>query len=281
MFDLDEINLMPSKVPDKPETKGQDAIARAKAIECGAKWKCTRVKAWVDLDGCVKRYAAAKGDTSDDYQPCLECSSIVLHLRNMGKGLPGPMSMQSPAATAPKFEPKPLPEPKPKEPTMARPAKKGTPDPIQQEAKAEPKLEIVIKPAPEVKEKSRTLTNPFAGWAQYSPNAALRGRLDVFASFSASGVLSLSVAAQEQINLQLYSSVDVLHADGKLGLRLHPGKKGALAIVAKTKNRSSATVSGRGFLRQFKLESLCGKRFTLREIAPGFVEIDLKSEVAA
>lgn len=250
-----------------------DANARAKAIQLGAKWKCTRVKAWVDLDECVRRYAAARADTSGDYQPCLECSSIVLHLRNLGKGLPGPMSMQSPAATTPKFEPKPLPEPKPKEPTMARPAKKGMPDPIQQEAKTEPKLEIV--------EKKATQQNPFAGWDQYSPNAALRGRLDVFASFSASGVLSLSVAAQEQINLQLYSSVDVLHADGKLGLRLHPGKKGALAIVAKTKNRSSATVSGRGFLRQFKLESLCGKRFTVREIAPGFVEIDLKSEVAA
>lgn len=276
MFDLDEINLMPSNVPDKPETKGQDAHARAKAIECGAKWKCTRVKAWVDLDDCVKRYAAARADKTGDYQPCLECSSIVMHLRNIGKGLPGPMSMQSPAATAPKFEPKPLPEPK-QEPIMSKPAKKGTPDPIQQEAKAEPKLEIVTKS----EKGSSPASNPFAGWDQYSPNAALRGRLDVFASFSASGVLSLSVAAQEQINLQLYSSVDVLHADGKLGLRLHPGKKGALAIVAKTKNRSSATVSGRGFLRQFKLESLCGKRFTVREIAPGFVEIDLKSEVAA
>lgn len=280
MFDLEEINLMPTNIPDRPQTKGQDAHARAKAIECGAKWKCSRVKAWVDLDDCVARHAKARDDKSGDYQPCLECSSIVLHLRNMGKGMPGPMSMQSPPASAPKFEPKPLPQPK-KETTMSRPAKKGTPDQIQQEAKTEPKLEIVSKPAPEVKEKAGTLTNPFAGWDQYSPGSALRGRLDVFASFSASGVLSLSVAAQEQIKLHLYSSVDVLHANGKIGLRLHPGKKGALGIVAKTKNRSSATVSGRGFLRQFKLEGLCGKRFAVREIAPGFVEIDLKSEVAA
>ena len=94
-------------------------------------------------------------------------------------------------------------------------------------------------------------------------------------------MMIFSLHAQEQIKLQLYSSVDVLHADGKLGLRLHPGKKGALAIVAKTKSRSSATISGRGFLRKFKLESLCGKRFAVRQIAPGFVEIDLKSEVAA
>jgi hypothetical protein len=35
------------------------------------------------------------------------------------------------------------------------------------------------------------------------------------------------------------------------------------------------------FLRQFKLEGVCGKRFAIREIAPGFVEIDLTSEVAA
>lgn len=166
---------------------------------------------------------------------------------------------------------------------MAKPAKKGTPDPIIEEVKAaaEPKLEIVTKPAPEVKEKAATFTNPFSGWDQYSPGAALRGKLDVFASFTSAGILSLSVAAQEQIRLQLYSSVDVLHADGKLGLRLHPGKKGALAIVAKTKNRSSATVSARGFLRQFKLEGLCGKRFAVREIAPGFIEIDLTREVAA
>ena len=164
---------------------------------------------------------------------------------------------------------------------MVRPAKKGTPDPIIEEVKAvtEPKLEIATKPAQEAKEKAAA--NPFSGWDQYSPGSALRGKLDVFASFTSAGILSLSVAAQEQIKLQLYSSVDVLRAKGKIGLRLHPGKKGALAIVAKTKNRSSATVSARGFLRQFKLEGVCGKRFAIREIAPGFVEIDLTSEVTA
>lgn len=264
MFD-EEINLDPSGPTSKAtQSATGNATSTAKALLRNQKFYCSRIKAEVSPLNCKGKYhyAKAQGITAS---PCLECAKVLAMLR------------KEPQTTYP--EPQPTIDPK--EPTMARPAKKGTPDPIQQEAKAETKLEIVTKPAPEVKEKPATLTNPFAGWTQYSPNAALRGRLDVFASFSASGVLSLSVAAQEQVNLQLYSSVDVLHADGKLGLRLHPGKKGALAIVAKTKNRSSATVSGRGFLRQFKLESLCGKRFTVREIAPGFVEIDLKSEVAA
>lgn len=263
---LEEINLGPC--PNTPTSKSiqtpdNNAATTAKALVKNQKFYCSRIKAEVSPLNCKGKYAYAKAQ-GIAASPCLECAKVAYMLRQSG---PSP-------------EPQPTIDPK-EIAAMVRPAKKGTPDPIAEEVKAavEPKLEIVTKPAHEAKEKAAA--NPFAGWEQYSPNAALRGRLDVFASFSASGVLSLSVAAQEQINLQLYSSVDVLHADGKLGLRLHPGKKGALAIVAKTKNRSSATVSGRGFLRQFKLESLCGKRFTVREIAPGFVEIDLKSEVAA
>lgn len=265
MFD-DEINLDPSGPTSKAtQSATGNATSTAKALLKNQKFYCARIKAEVSPLNCKGKYTYAKAQKIHG-SPCLECAKVLAMLRKEPfSACPEPQQPIDPKELA----------------AMARPAKKGTPDPIQQEAKTEPKLEIVTKPAPQVKEKAATLTNPFAGWAQYSPNAALRGRLDVFASFSASGVLSLSVAAQEQINLQLYSSVDVLHADGKLGLRLHPGKKGALAIVAKTKNRSSATVSARGFLRQFKLEGVCGKRFTVREIAPGFVEIDLTSEVAA
>jgi len=265
MFDLDEINLMPSKVPPK---KGQDgdAHARAKAIELGAKWKCSRVKKWVDLDVCVQLYAEAKD--KGEYAPCLECASLTLHLREMGRSV----TVNTKGPEQAPVEPKKIIIVQ--EDAMARPAKKGTPDPIIVEAKEEPhRLEIVAKP--------EAGANPFAGWVQYAPADALRGKLDVFASFSSAGILSLSVAAQEQIKLQLYSSVDVLHKNGKLGLRLHAGKSGALAIVAKTKSRSSATVSARGFMRQFKLEHLAGKRFQLREIQPGFVEIDLGKEVRA
>jgi hypothetical protein len=271
---LEEINLNPSGPTSKATlSPGKNAEVVAKAVASGTNWRCSRVKSWVNLDECTLRYAEARyaeaRGAGSCYSPCLECSTIAVHLRAMGQRTPVYITEENPQPTIQE------------ETTMTKPAKKGTPDPIIEEVKAaaEPKLEIVAKPAPEVKEKAAA--NPFAGWDQYSPGSALRGKLDVFASFTAAGILSLSVAAQEQIKLQLYSSVDVLHANGKIGLRLHPDKKGALSIVAKTKSRSSATVSARGFLRQFKLEGVCGKRFAVREIAPGFVEIDLRREVAA
>ena len=263
---LEEINLGP--YPGAPTSKAiqspdNNAATTAKALVKNQKFYCSRIKAEVSPLNCKGKYnyAKAQGITAS---PCLECAKVLFMLRQSGQ-CPEPQPTIDPKEIA----------------AMVRPAKKGTPDPIIEEVKAavEPRLEIVTKPAQEAKEK--VASNPFVGWEQYSPGAALRGKLDVFASFTSAGILSLSVAAQEQIKLQLYSSVDVLHAKGKIGLRLHPGKKGALSIVAKTKSRSSATVSARGFLRQFKLEGVCGKRFAVREIAPGFVEIDLKSEVAA
>ena len=263
---LEEISIGP--YPTTPTSKAiqspdNNAATTAKALVKNQKFYCSRIKAEVSPLNCKSKYTYAKAQKITA-SPCLECAKVLCMLRKSG---PCP-------------EPQPTIDPK-EIAAMVRPAKKGTPDPIIEEVKAvvEPKLEIVTKPAQEVKEKAAA--NPFSGWDQYSPGSALRGKLDVFASFTSAGILSLSVAAQEQIKLQLYSSVDVLHAKGKIGLRLHPGKKGALAIVAKTKNRSSATVSARGFLRQFKLDGVCGKRFAIREIAPGFVEIDLTSEVAA
>ena len=262
---LEEINLGAAPTSKAIQSPDNNAATTAKALVKNQKFYCSRIKAEVSPLNCKGKYhyAKAQGITAS---PCLECAKVLFMLRQSG---PSP-------------EPQPTIDPK-EIAAMVRPAKKGTPDQIAQEVKAavEPKLEIVTKPAQVVKEKAASLTNPFAGWDQYSPGSALRGKLDVFASFTSAGILSLSVAAQELIKLQLYSSVDILHSGNKIGLRLHPGKKGALAIVAKTKNRSSATVSARGFLRQFKLEGVCGKRFAIREIAPGFVEIDLTREVAA
>lgn len=260
---MEEINLGAAPTSKAIQTPASNAATTAKALVKNQRFYCSRIKAEVSALNCKSKYTYAKAQKITA-SPCLECAKVLFMLRKSG---PCP-------------EPQPIIDPK-EIAAMAKPAKKGTPNPIVEEVKAaaEPKLEIVTKPAPEVKEKAAP--NPFAGWDQYAPGAALRGKLDVFASFTSAGILSLSVAAQEQIKLQLYSSVDVLHANGKIGLRLHPGKKGALAIVAKTKSRSSATVSARGFLRQFKLEGVCGKRFAIREIAPGFVEIDLGREVAA
>lgn len=291
MFDLEEINLMPTNIPDRPQTKGQDAHARAKAIECGAKWKCSRVKAWVDLDDCVARYAKARDDKSGDYQPCLECSSIVLHLRNMGKGLPGPMSMQPPPASAPKFEPKPLPQPK-KETIMSRPAKKGTPDPIQQEAKTEPKLEIVVtqqrETKPVVSQSKADLSdkNPFAGdgWTKYDPMASRRAVALEFAAISRTSI-SFSAGVTERLKLKEFPTMTLYHgADGKrIGVELRKDSSGVLKCTVESKGRAGVKVAAQGLIKALEMDptQFKGKRFAVREIAPGFVEIDLKSEVAA
>lgn len=274
MFDLDEINLMPSRIPDKPETKGQDAIARAKAIQMNAKWKCSRVKAWVNLDDCVARYAVAKGAIGDDYQPCLECSSIVMHLRNMGKGLPGPISMQTPADGAPKFEPKPLPQPK-KETPMAKPAKKETP----QEVKPEPKLEIVINPVPKVKEKAASFTNPFEGWKRYDPKARYIEQSDDFATLTGS-VMQFSSKTTQENGLREYTSVDLHYRDGRIGCVFRRDAEGVLKVRPDGNGR--VVFSAQGFARAHKIpRELFSKRAAVIIHAPGVIEVNLKSEVAA
>lgn len=263
MFDLDEINLMPNRIPDKPETKGQDAVARAKAIQLGAKWKCARVKALVDLDGCVARYARAKGATGDDYQPCLECSSIVMHLRNMGHGLPGPISMQTPAAGAPRFEPKPLPEIKPqKEPIMAtKPAKKEAP----QEVKPEPKLELV--------------KNPFEGWKRYDPKARYIEQSDDFATLTGS-VMQFSSKTTQENGLREYQSVDLHYSDGRIGCVFHRDAEGVLKVRPDGNGR--VVFSAQGFARAHNIpKELFSRRSAVIIHGPGVIEVNLKSEVAA
>lgn len=250
MFDLDEINLMPSRIPDKPETKGQDAIARAKAIQLGAKWKCARVKAWVDLDDCVARYAKAKGATGDDYQPCLECSSIVMHLRNMGKGLPGPISMQAPAAGAPRFEPKPLPQPK-QEPPMANAAKKS--------------LELV--------------TNPFAGWTKYDPKVRYVEQSEDFATLTGS-VLQFSSKTTQENGLREYKSVDLHYLDGRIGCVFRKDSDGVLKVRPDGTGR--IVFSAQGFANAHKIpKEFFSRRSAVIIHGAGVIEIDLKSEVAA
>ena len=285
MFDLEEINLMPDRVPDKKATPGADAIARAKAIQCGAKWKCTRVKAWVSIDDCVGRYALAREDKSGDYQPCLECSSIVLHLRNMGKGLPSPISMQTPPMSAPRFEPKPL--PKPKETTMARPAKKGTPDPIVVETKEEPhRLEIVAAQQCETKpvapQKKETVShNPFEGWTKFNPRDHAKPG-DVYARIGKTS-MSFSAAASAELSLILYDSVDVYHADGKLGLHFRMGKAGTFVLTKEPRSKAVRKLSCSSLVKSLKLDNLgaIDRRLALKRLAPGMIEIDLKSEAAA
>lgn len=111
---------------------GEDAAARARAIAIGSNWWCSRVKAWVNLDECVGRYAEARGAGSC-YSPCLECATIACHLRALGQ--------RTPVVYVPEEQPVT------QEETMTKPAKKEAP--VQQEAK----LEIVAKP--------KAAANPF------------------------------------------------------------------------------------------------------------------------
>lgn len=262
----EEINLNPSGPTSKAtQSPSGNATSTAKALLRNQKFYCSRIKAEVSPLNCKGKYhyAKAQGVTAS---PCLECAKVLAMLR------------KEPVATYP--EPQPTIDPK-ELATMSRPAKKGTPDQIQQEAKTEPKLEIVSKPAPEVKEKAGTLTNPFAGWDAYDKTGVLRGKLDMFVSFTKDGLMTVSVGAQEAFGIMGYKSVDVYHRDEKLGLALHKDTSGVLAVVARAKSKSSATISARGLIKKFKLDGKLGKRFAVREIAPGFVEIDLKSEVAA
>lgn len=269
---LEEINLDPSGPNSKAtQSPSGNATSTAKALLRNQKFYCARIKAEVSPLNCKGKYTYAKAQ-GIAASPCLECAKVQMMLR------------KEPLANCP--EPQPTIDPK-EIATMSRPAKKGTPDPIQQEAKAEAKLEIVVtqqrETKPVVSQNKADLSdkNPFADWDAYDKTGVLRGKLAAFVSFTKDGLMTVSVGAQEAFGLMAYKSVDVYHRDEKLGLALRKDTSGVLAVVARAKSKSSATISARGLIKKFKLDGKLGKRFAVREIAPGFVEIDLKSEVAA
>ena len=166
------------------------------------------------------------------------------------------------------------------------PAKKGTPDPIQQEVKAvvEPKTDIVTKAAPEVKETPVSFTNPFESWTKYDPMAGRRAAALEFVAISRTSI-SFSAAATENLKLKDYPTMTLYHgADGKkIGVELRKDASGVLKCTNETKGRAGVKVAAQGLIKALEMDptQFKGKRFAVREIAPGFVEIDLKSEVAA
>ena len=264
-----------------------NAKARAMAIEIGAKWKCSRVRQWVGLDDCVKRYAEARDN--GQYAPCLECSSILRSLREMGCATP--VNTKAPVSTEPQQEPKKIISPIPKEKPMApkpvakkkevasKPAKKGTPDPVMEEVK-----DIVTKAAPEVKETPVSFTNPFESWTKYDPMAGRRAAALEFVAISRTSI-SFSAAATESLKLKDYPTMTLYHgADGKkIGVELRKDASGVLKCTNETKGRAGVKVAAQGLIKALNLapDSFRKKRFALREIAPGFVEIDLGKEVKA
>lgn len=103
MFDLEALDLQPGSGKSHGASPDADAKARAKAVEVGAKWKCSRVGAWVDVTDCLARYTVARDAQPAFHCPCLECSSIDAHIRKIG-GIPEsqpqqkePIKMAAPA----------------------------------------------------------------------------------------------------------------------------------------------------------------------------------------
>lgn len=92
MLDFDAPNLSPDSGKRNSISPDADAKARALAVETGAKWKCSRVNAWVDVTDCIARYVVAQ-DARPAHSPCLECSSIAAHVRKIG-GIPEPQPQQ-------------------------------------------------------------------------------------------------------------------------------------------------------------------------------------------
>lgn len=270
-----------------------NAKARAMAIQIGAKWKCSRVRQWVCLDDCVKRFAEARDN--GQYAPCLECSSIVRSLREMGCGTP--VNTKVPVSAEPAQEPrkitiikeKPMPPKitraaKPKTTATSTPAKKGTPDPVMEEVKAvvETKAEIVTQDAPEVKGTAATFTSPFDGWTKYDPMAGRRAASVEFASISKTSI-AFSAAATERLRLKSYPSVTLYYQKDRIGIELARDESGVLKCTNETKGRAGVKVAAQGLVKALGLDTkkMKGKRFALREIGPGLLEIDLGKEVKA
>ena len=273
MFD-EEINLNPSGPTSKAtQSPSGNATGTAKALLRNQKFYCARIKAEVSPLNCKGKYtyAKAQGITAS---PCLECAKVQMMLRKV------------PLANCP--EPQPTIDPK-ELAAMSRSAKKGTPDPIQQEAKAAnvvaPKPEAAAKVL-EIVEKKAAQQNPFAGdgWTKYDPMASRRAVALEFAAISRTSI-SFSAGVTERLKLKEFPTMTLYHgADGKrIGVELRKDSSGVLKCTVESKGRAGVKVAAQGLIKALEMDptQFKGKRFAVREIAPGFVEVDLKSEVAA
>lgn len=263
---LEEINIGPYPGRSSQTQEGH-ALSTAKKMIKGGTFYCNRIKAEVGARSCKSKYAYAKAQKIQG-SPCLECAKVMAMLRND----------PTPAEPQQTIDPKEI-------TAMARPARKGTPDPIIEEVKTvtqEPKLEIVTKPAPEVKEEAATFTNPFAGWTKYDPMAGRRALSQEFVSISKTAI-SFSAAATARLDLKKYPTVTFYYQAGRIGIELCEGTSGVLKCTNETKGRAGVKVAAQGLIKTLGLtaEQLKGKRYELRELGAGLLEIDLSKEVAA
>ena len=267
---LEEINIGPYPGRSSQTQEGH-ALSTAKKMIKGQTFYCNRIKAEVGARNCKSKYAYAKAQQISA-SPCLECAKVLAMIRKD----PTPVEPQL------EIDPKEI-------AAMARPAKKGTPDPIIEEVKAavEPKLEIVATQKCETKQvvsqnKADLVDkNPFADWAKFSPRDQIRPG-DVYARIGKTS-MTLSAHAADTFGLSKYDSVDVYHADGKLGLHFMKGKAGAFTLTRATRGGRVRKLSCSSLVKGLKLDKLgaIDRRLTVREIAAGMIEVDLTSEVAA
>ena len=130
-------------------------------------------------------------------------------------------------------------------------------------------------PAKKIAVVQKDQTNPFASWERFDPGARFQDG-ESFVTLTVGRVFSFSKNADVALGLGKYNSVDVFVRKDKLGLMFHADRSGALAL---TKHGANRKISSRSLCKAFALDYLVKKRLPVREVAPGFVEVDLSTEV--
>lgn len=245
MLDLDDIREINIRMTPNGRTGGVDPItdarARANAITGGNRWECRRVKAWVTLDDCLSR-ASAQGS----YTPCRECATIAPYLKQ--------------------------------ETIMA---KRKTPQPnispiIDDDQQAAHGL--YGRPAGRPNDEPLQNTDPLAGLVLYKPlPRVLNSVTDQPYLHISKAALSFSGRAVHDYRIHSYETMSVFF-EGQPGaitrLVVHLGGP-MMRITHPKSNYSGRKVSAWGLVRHLGLEPLAGKRYALKELAPGYLEVDL------
>ena len=275
MLDLDDIREINIRMTPNGRTGGVDPItdarARANAITGGNRWECRRVKAWVTLDDCLSRASAQGG-----YTPCRECATIAPYLKQetiMAKrktpqqnispiiddadtACPEIQGDQQPCglhAGAPTVETQDA------HGLYGRPAGRPNDAPLQTTAPV-------------------AATDPLAGLALYKPlPRVLNAVTDQPYMHISKAALSFSGRAVHDYRIHSHETMSVFF-EGQPGAitRLVVQLGGPMMRITHPKsNYSGRKVSAWGLVRHLGLEPLAGKRYALKELAPGYLEVDL------
>lgn len=118
--------------------------------------------------------------------------------------------------------------------------------------------------------------NPFAKWDAYSPRDRYTVGLESFASISATAI-SFSAGATKQLGLDKIETISLFHNGQKIGLALHQDSSGKLKCTKDVAGRIGSKVAASGLIKTMGItyDQRNGMRYPIREVAPGFVEIDL------